>query len=637
MTFQKRISMLAIVLSLPLAVMLLYSPGLSGTFLLDDFYSLEPLGGFGSINTPDKLWYYVFSGNTGPTGRPVSLFTFALNAQSWPAEPYWFLLTNVCIHAVNSLLVYIFLSQLFRWERQTEAAKFIAAFAAIAWALLPFHVSSVLYVVQRMTLLSGTFSILALIFYLFARRDIEDARWGKACVGLALVTLASVVAVFSKETSVLLPLQVLVVELYLRAQRDSGAKGAERILLIAALLASSVVAIYLINFVLKHLWEFYSTGVAPSYGRSFSVSERVLSQLRVLGEYMMDIVIPKSQTAGIFHDNYPVSKGFFSPPSTILWLCFHVGVISLACSVRKSHPLIFFGILWYYASHLLESSVLMLEIKFEHRNYLPSIGLMVVVGYLISLMRKPIFRYAAGGGIILVYSGFLFLNTSLWGKPLEAAVVWVEKNPNSPRALENAARQFVQKNGDIAMAKDFVKRSVLQSKTSTSELRYISAFCETYDGQQIDWDDLSSRLRLEARDWTLYNTLEDVLAAKISGDCDLLELEGYKKLLSAYRDNEVYKNNLSVFLIDEFEIRANLHWGETALAIALEENQLRKLMPLAFAMRRAGIFATEGHLDVAAKSLEVRIRAAEKAANEDKITMSSAKEMLELIKAELAK
>jgi len=624
------------IILVPLAVAVLYYPGLTGTFLLDDFHTLEPLGNFGSINTLDKLLFYIFSGNTGPTGRPVALLTFAINSQTWPADPYWFLLTNIAIHAVNSLLVYLFLFHLLSYsEGRSNKVCFIAGLSTIAWALHPFHVSSVLYIVQRMTLLSCSFSLLALIFFLFSRRAIDDRKDAKAIVNLGAVFICAVLAVFSKENAVLLPIQMLLVELFLRTQKEVKTRWLGKLVVLAIFLLSSVVFLYLMKIVLTYLWEFYATGVQPSYGRSFTLVERVLTELRVVGDYLIDLLIPKAQTAGVFHDHYPISIGLLSPPATMFWLVAHVVFVLLACVFRRYHPIVFFGVLWFYISHILESSVLMLEIKFEHRNYVPSIGVALLLSYFVSLISRDFVRYLVGLGLISVYAGLLFLNVSLWGNPVEAAVVWVEENPRSSRALENAARQLVQKRGDAALAKDFVRRSVLQSKTSASELRYISAFCETYNGQPVNWDELAERLKTEPADWALYNTLEDILDFKINGECDLVDMDGYKKLLSAYRENRSYKNNLSLYLVDEYEIRANLYLGEVGLALSMEENQLQKLMPLAFAMRRAGIFATAGYLDIAAKSLEIRIRAAEQLDNEDRFTLENAKEMLALIKADM--
>jgi hypothetical protein len=71
-----------------LATWLVYFPGLDSLFLFDDGPNLSALAHIqgASLFSPD-FWEFVFAGEAGPTGRPVSLFTFALQANAWPDNP----------------------------------------------------------------------------------------------------------------------------------------------------------------------------------------------------------------------------------------------------------------------------------------------------------------------------------------------------------------------------------------------------------------------------------------------------------------------------------------------------------------------------------------------------------------------
>ncbi|HUH57264.1 MAG TPA: hypothetical protein VL020_01980, partial [Pseudomonadales bacterium] len=196
-----------------LALVCCYWAGTTGGFILDDVGSLEQLGYHNKIDSLDKLQAYVFGGITGPGGRPVALLTFVANAQTWPADPYYFLVTNIAIHVINTVLLYWFLSLLFATALPALKNKnVIVVMACALWALHPFHASTVLYIVQRMTSLAATFSLLTFIAYLYARRDLQSGRYVKGVIKLGGGALAAALGFFSKETVVLLPLQLLLIE-----------------------------------------------------------------------------------------------------------------------------------------------------------------------------------------------------------------------------------------------------------------------------------------------------------------------------------------------------------------------------------------------------------------------------------------
>src|SRR4051812_33113304 len=141
-----------------------YFPGLRGPFLFDDWASLPALGANGPIRDIVGFVRYVTSGTADPTGRPLALATFAANARDWPAAAAPFKITNLAIHIANTLLLVELLLRLGRQSGVTAPRVHRAAWLAAAiWALHPFLVSTVLYVVQREAMLATTFALLALI------------------------------------------------------------------------------------------------------------------------------------------------------------------------------------------------------------------------------------------------------------------------------------------------------------------------------------------------------------------------------------------------------------------------------------------------------------------------------------------
>ena len=154
---------------------LVYWPGLSGSFLFDDIPNLKTLGFQGGVSDWNTFIAYVTGGFSGPTGRPISLLTFLLDANNWPADPYSFKRTNLFLHLTNGSLLFVLIYKVFLLSPKSEfrtptAALWVAGFCAAAWMLHPYLVSTTLYVVQRMAMLSTFFCFAGLIAYIHGRQ-----------------------------------------------------------------------------------------------------------------------------------------------------------------------------------------------------------------------------------------------------------------------------------------------------------------------------------------------------------------------------------------------------------------------------------------------------------------------------------
>lgn len=621
-----------------ISIFCLFYPGFTGTFLLDDYGTLSALGNLDAINDLEKLKQYVFSGFTGPGGRPVALLTFAVNAQTWPADPYPFILTNVLIHALNSLLLYLFLLKLFSAAgKNTQREVFVfAGMVSLFWALHPFHVSSVLYIVQRMTLLAATFSFIVFIGYLYGRDALLSGRIGKAFSLLVLTAFAAAFAFYSKENAVLLPIQILIIEIFLKHSGGMQTNFWHRSLIRFCLLpAVLIVVAYLAKILVLHIWQYWQTGVDASYGRTYTLFERLFTQQRILGDYLAAILLPRMQSAGVFFDGYTVSKTLFSPISTFIWFLFHTTAITLAWLGRRRWPIVFLGIWWFYASHLMESTVVMLELKFEHRNYLASIGSLILLVYGIHHIKSHKRRNLAVTSIVLIYASFLYMSAHLWGDPLKSALIWANENPASVRALDHAATVYLQREGDTENTKYYLKQSITLSKKPTSELKYIVTFCDTFNDEPPDWRGLAERLKTEPRDWSLYTVLERLLNGAVNKRCDMTGLDNFRMLLAAYRANPAYNGTPSLHLMDDLEIHAALFYGNHELARTIDAGLHQTEVPLAFIMNRALFFASYDHLEHAVEMLADGIDKAEARKSESEYTLKNAREMLGLMNQDL--
>lgn len=626
------------VIALLIVVLICYSPGLSGGFLLDDFSTLPPLAQWVGINSIDKLWQFVNSGYSGPTGRPIALLTFAWNSNTWPANPYYFLMTNIAIHVACTLLVYLLISCLMIQARfPRDVATRAALINAALWALHPLQVSTVLYIVQRMTLLSAMFSFLTMLGYLIGRQALVERQFSKGSVWLLLGVLTGALAIFSKENALLIPLQLLLIEAFLRWRKTPALpRPVGSIILTGLGVASGMIVFKLASFAEPHIAAFIADGSIRATTREFSFFERLMTECRVVGEYIVSIVIPRIQSPGVFQDGYTVSESLFKPLSTAVWLCFHILLASLAVAVRRIAPILAFGILWFYCGHLVESTVVMLELKFEHRNYLPSLGLLLPVGvWLSDESRFSSLKRILSIALIGLLAIILFLRSSLWGDPESASLVWIEENPRSSRALENAALVHAQMPERYDLVKHILAQAVSVSNDHpVTKLKYFDFICAELDGSKIEWRPLADSLSQAEVDWQLFAVLEHILNGVIEGRCNIVDFDEFRYLTVQSIENPKYSNTRIPLLLYELEARAALVFGETEIARGLYAKQLGRDIPLGMVMRQALWLASYGETEVASGHLAKGIYQEENRTEKDKYLLAQAKDMKSKIEAD---
>ena len=116
--------------------------------------------------------------------------------------------------------------------------------------------------------------------------------------------------------------------------------------------------------------------------REFTLYERVLTQFRVMVRYLSLIIFPHPARLNLDY-NFTISESLFAPITTLFSVIFIFSSIIFAVFVRNRYPLISFCIFWFYINNIIESTVIALEIIFEHRVYIPSIGVIFMIAVLL--------------------------------------------------------------------------------------------------------------------------------------------------------------------------------------------------------------------------------------------------------------
>jgi hypothetical protein len=175
-----------------------------------------------------------------------------------------------------------------------------------------------------------------------------------------------------------------------------------------------------------------------SYGnRDFTLAERLLTQSRILWQYLNWMLVPNVFDMGFFHDDIPLSRGLWAPVTTALSLLAWGCVLGVALWWRRTYPLFVFAVLFYLVAHSVESSILPLELVFEHRNYLPSVGIAILAA---SALLRFFNRFnqqrlwVALFGIVSILAALLFVRTHSWSDEMTLARFNVVNHPDSARA-----------------------------------------------------------------------------------------------------------------------------------------------------------------------------------------------------------
>lgn len=459
----------------------IYYPGLNGPLILDDLPHLKPML---LIENGEVSWFeYLQEIGFGWADRPISILSFAANFTLAGSDVWWLKVVNLFIHLSCGALIYgiclLLLSQPVT-KVEPKACKWIALWVTSAWLLAPIQVSTTLYVIQRMAQLSTLFILAGLFCYVVGRQRIE-AKPGQ---GYQLVICAFIIflplAIFSKENGAVLPLLIFVIELFFFYKKSSTSRTDNIIFnsLLTLLALASCMLLLVIMYKPDSLFDTYNY-------RDFTLYERALTQARILIDYVMNILmIPGGSGMGLFHDDYQKSYGLYSPFSTVLSIVFWCSIITFALyKAGAKIGCVLFGFVFYMAAHVIESSILPLELYFEHRNYLPSFGIFFAIAlavyYLISDSRIKNFIIGAMILVIIGYSFFTIYRVDIWRSWASILLASQVQHANSLRVQRGLAVVYIYR-GEILKALEHlsqVERLNDSSDETAVAMKYLMAYC----------------------------------------------------------------------------------------------------------------------------------------------------------------
>jgi len=399
--------------------------------------------------------------------RPVANISFALNYYLHGLEVRGYHYVNIFIHLLAGIILYYFVKAtlcLPLYRDKYSKSQFIPFFTALIWMVHPVHTQSVTYIVQRMNSMAGMFFIMTMLFYVKARLTPEKT---KKILLFLFSLIASIFAFGSKQNTATLPLFILLYEWYFF--QDLRLKFSKKQLFwIAAIGCVFVIVLFLFlgSSPLDKLFPSYS-------GRPFSMTERLLTQPRVVLLYILLIFYPAPSLLNLDYD-FPLSSSLLSPSTTLLSILVLVVLLGVAIYAARNKRLYSFCILWFMGNLVIESSTIPLEIIYEHRTYLPSMMVILLVVLLLhqTVIKKRVLIVFLTV-VAILFSYWTYERNKIWQDELTLWEDVQKKVPNKARANLNLGLAYVEKNrADDAIP--VLKKALYLYEQQINQGKYVS-------------------------------------------------------------------------------------------------------------------------------------------------------------------
>lgn len=508
---------------IPLLTLLIYANTLFGAFQFDDITSILENEKIRNLWDIQQWWSFNSS-------RPVGYFTFALNYSIHQYHVFGYHLLNISIHALNGILVLLLLKQILRISNNTEPNNenkkliYIPFAGAILFTAHPLCTEAVSYITQRLVSLATLFYLCSIFYYIKARGSYLSANTNtllnsekqkkfvknspnqiqahkQTSIFIACCILFALLAVFTKEIAYTLPLTILTLELLLFQNLKSFSLKKIMGIIAFLLLFISIIAIFT-------KWQKYLIPIPPVEGNSFSISpqEYLFTQFRVIVTYIRLFFLPYGQHLDYY---YPLSYHFLEI-KTIFSFLFLLTIMLFAIYYIRKNKLIALGIFWFFITLLPQSSLFARpNLIFEHRAYLPIIGIIIAIAGFISHLKINKEKYKTAiplffTAIILLLSVLTYMRNEKWKTAYSLWRDCYRKSPQKPRVCNNMGQIMHQyKKYDAAIS--FYNKA-LQHNPKYAEVFYNRSRVYA-DLQQLPLaiHDLDSALLLKPDYYAAYN------------------------------------------------------------------------------------------------------------------------------------
>ncbi|MDR3764212.1 MAG: glycosyltransferase family 39 protein [Acidobacteriota bacterium] len=358
--------------------------------------------------------------------RPLFLVWFLLNFKLFGTAPAGWHVTSVLVHALVTLVVYLFAAR-------TLKDRLAAGVAALIFAVHPIHAEAVAWVSGVDEPLFALFALLTVYGYLRWR---EDGQQGWLACSLGAYALS----LLSKETAIVIPAMVLFYEWRGTRGQRFAPRARRTLLTVAPYLGLAAVYMVVRTLALR--------GVAPNVGNHATVGSVLLTLPETIWFYLVKLVWPSSLS--VFYSLYFVTQpGVFN-----FWLPL-LGILAVGTGLwwlARQEEGVAEAIAWMTIPMV---PPLLALTRFDVRDlvhdrylYLPLFGFAMIVAALVRKLkigeRKagniPVAQVVLVLGVTIALSAATVAQAQYWQSDQAIYERGVEIAPNNPLALDQLGR-----------------------------------------------------------------------------------------------------------------------------------------------------------------------------------------------------
>ncbi len=357
------------------------------------------------------------------TPRGIARLTFALNYRVGDLDVRGYRIVNVAVHALAGVLVLRLATRVF------PSSTVLPIATAAIFVAHPLQTQAVTYVVQRMASLAAALALLSLWLYVQAREVRQAGATFTSPRHLArylLAIFAGVLALYAKETAAVLPLALLLFDRFFVTQ--PGDRLPSQIAYLAPwFLACAFVGLQILGMPLLGGAALDGVGNSDTQG---GVMAYLLTQTEVFWLYVRLVFAPVAQA--LHYDD--ALTGSLTSARTLASLAGILLLGAAAIAARTRHPKLSFAVAWFVLGLAVESTIIVLDPVFEHRVYLPLLGVAIAAAHLLGwLPSSP--RLVVLSVIVVALSGLAIARNQLWAHPIAFYEDNLRRTPAEPRVL----------------------------------------------------------------------------------------------------------------------------------------------------------------------------------------------------------
>lgn len=303
--------------------------------------------------------------------RPVQTLSYLFDYHFWKLSPFGYHLTNILIHTLNIMLIFLLINALFK-------DKELSLLTSLFFAICPLHVSVVTYISGRADLLV-TFFILSALLLFIKSVSIKNNLYYLGSVFCFLLAL------LSKEPALVFPFILLLTHKVYKKSKNDTLKLKDATLRYIPFFLFSLTYIILRITILN-----FDEGAPLEYkGNSYL---QVLSFCQVILSYIKLIFVPISL---YMQRRIPMAKTIFNPFTFLSIISVVFILIVIIKSFRRS-SILFWSLSWflitlipvYFVIYFYQTYDRGFAMMAEHWLYIPLIGFFTLFSFIVLTLYK---------------------------------------------------------------------------------------------------------------------------------------------------------------------------------------------------------------------------------------------------------